>query len=368
MRLWSALFTVSAALERRVSFNVIGNQCFPNLYVLFVTGPAVGKSVALNLSLPFLQAAGTNLMPTSVTKQQFLYKLDKSCQRSYIWETPPLICHCATVASREFRVFMGERDAAFMADLTDLYDCPEKFTRETKTQDSHFITNACVNILGCTTPEDLARILPEGAFDMGFSSRFIIIHGGSKPPPKYRKPLHDEGLELCLKHDIQQIAGLKGEFTFVPEVEEELAKWYEGGMPPLPMDPKLANYSGRRLAHFVKLCMIASASRGDSLLITSEDYAYAKEILLSAEGGMPAAVSEMGKHTDALVVEHAYDHVVNYWNKVGQPMKEGTLRQRIYKECPVHAINYVISTLVNSNLLQAIGEFPNREFLPGKKE
>ena len=47
-RKWSALATVSAALQRKVCVRLNGSQIFPNLYVMLCGGPGIGKSQAMN--------------------------------------------------------------------------------------------------------------------------------------------------------------------------------------------------------------------------------------------------------------------------------------------------------------------------------
>ena len=66
-RLWSGISTIAATLERRVWVATGRGVIYPNLFVVLVAPPAVGKSVAIDQSIRAIQTA-TGLVAKEYTQ------------------------------------------------------------------------------------------------------------------------------------------------------------------------------------------------------------------------------------------------------------------------------------------------------------
>src|SRR5687767_8997642 len=66
---WAGIFTIAAALERKVWIRTNKGTLYPNMYVFVVGPPGAGKTLALELSREFLGTIDKfHLAPSSVTK------------------------------------------------------------------------------------------------------------------------------------------------------------------------------------------------------------------------------------------------------------------------------------------------------------
>jgi hypothetical protein len=138
-----------------------------------------------------------------------------------------------------------------------------------------------LSIIGGTTPSYLNSFLPEGAWDQGFTSRTIFVYSGE---PVFTEIFGDEEgfarLEseyLALLADLKRISGLYGKLSWEPDAAAAISEWNRRGLAPVPEHNKLTHYNTRRLAHVIKLCMVACVSRTNDLRITAHDYQTASD-------------------------------------------------------------------------------------------
>jgi len=133
----------------------------------------------------------------------------------------------------------------------------------------------------------------------------IFIYAGKKRgtiPAPFITPA-TRVIEQKLRHDLEQLILLHGEFKLTPEFISTWAEWYinADNNPPFT-DNILSAYCERRPAMVMKLSMIMSTSRGDEMIIRGEDLLRAINTLEEAEQTMPLALSGIGKgiHADVL--------------------------------------------------------------------
>src|SRR5690606_1752494 len=139
-RKWTAIFLLSAVLERKVWVKTSKGQLFPNQYILLVGRAGVGKSLCTSTASTLLDEVKTAenplfIAPTSVTKASLIDALDNA-QRRIIrpQETPSVVSfNSLIIIPNEFGVFLPTWEGEFMAALTDLWDCGRYAeTRRTK--------------------------------------------------------------------------------------------------------------------------------------------------------------------------------------------------------------------------------------------
>jgi len=139
----------------------------------------------------------------------------------------------------------------------------------------------------------------------GLLSRVVFVYDDKKRhlvslPSRHIKGKDFYVLETKLVDDLSEISKLAGEFKFTKEVEEEkgwMDTWYAAHHSTRKVHMASDRYGGyiaRKQTHLVKLAMVLSASRGDSLLITRQDCEEADALLSDAEGSMIKVFESVG--------------------------------------------------------------------------
>lgn len=376
---WAAISVLAGALERRVWMRSRRGPLYPNLYSIIVGPPGVGKSVALNLGEQFLRTIeakqnvpGIFIAPSSVSAASLLDALHDA-RRKIIRpkDTPSVVeFNYFTAFVSELGIFLPEYDSRFITRLIKFYD-GEHFEERLRSREQKQVVMETpqVSIFGGTTPSYLNSLLPEGAWDQGFCSRTIFIFN---PVSDIIHSIFDTGLDLekakvlkkALVEDLHKIFNLYGEFHWAEDAKEAIEAWNQARLPPKPSHRNLEHYNSRRLAHVMKLSMIASAARGSDLIIKLEDYQSALDWLLEAEARMPDIFHAFGGLAqDGKAMEDLWYFV----------FKEFSLR---HKAIPKHElINYLKNKVQSASILKVIDlmvegrllKFTGDGYLPGEK-
>jgi hypothetical protein len=263
-----------------------------------------------------------------------------------------------TVIASELGVFLPEYDRLFMNTLTKLYD-GEHYEQRRRTAKIHItMPRPQLNFIGGTTPSYLNTFLPEGAWDQGFTSRTIFIYCGTTvdTPIFFEESIpnnnHNELFHNSLIADIKSISQLYGKFDWDAGSVDAITKWNAGGLCPVPEQPKLQHYNSRRLAHLIKLCIVAAASRGNGKQIWLEDYQTALDWLLEAESTMPDIFANMGVGGDRKAIDDTWFYVYTTFKKSGVPVFENAVYAYLRDRVASHNIPRVIEVMVRSGMLK----------------
>jgi hypothetical protein len=363
-RRWAAISAVAGALERRVYTLSMGEPFFPNLYVFLVGTPASGKTFALTKVRTFWKKlTDFKIAPTSMTAASLSDALDNAKRHIVQLNRTPsyLEYNSLLIASPELSVLLPGYDGEMMSRLTDLYDCgPYEETRRTRGT-AISIPNTQLNILAATTPSYLGDLLPQAAWDQGFISRVIMIYSGERIRHVFfADRLQKLKLEEDLIADLRTISSLSGKFDWTPEAAALIQEWADSGGPPAPDHPRLQHYNGRRNAHLLKLSMIASASRSNSLKIEIEDVQVAQDWLAEAETFMPDIFKTMGGNSDAVALDETYHFVATLYAKEGKPVMEHRIVGFAQQRVPLHSVGKVIEQMERASMIEKAGEVGGR--------
>lgn len=305
-KLWAAISTVAACLQRKC-YVVRGKEViYPNMYIIIIGPSGLRKGVAMAPALALLRSLGIPLAAECVTREALIRSMVRAT-RAYMGPDGVPIAHASmTVYSPEFAVFIGGGNPQLLSDLTDWFDCRDPWVYETKSQGIDEIRGTFVNLIGATTPELLQSILPRDAIGGGLTSRMIFVYG-SKKSRLVHWGVHDEGekkLREDLEVDLEAILSMTGEFRVTQDFLDAYIEWYdESEKAPAVTDPNFRAYNSRRATHLVKLCMIVNASRSDNMVIGVEDFNRALGYLKHAERLMPYVYSGYGKSDVADVMK-----------------------------------------------------------------
>lgn len=350
---WCALSVIAGALQRRVYLRWgIGSVIYPNMYIVLV-GPSgkTRKGSALGIAKDMLkEMSGVTIAPESSSGKQAMIGIMK--RLNYNFQDPSdgkIKYHCALTAfSEELSVFLGQKDIAYLATLTDWYDSKDTWEYETVGRGKESISGVCLNLIGGTAPDWLQSMLPQEAIGGGFSSRVIFVvetKKGKIVPEPFITPRELE-LQEQLRLDLERINQLSGEMHMSDEARKLYVNWYikhsedaDSGIMSVN-DPRFAGYNERRPTHLRKLMMLCSAARNDSLILEREDFERATRLLTDVEKNMAMTFGGLGQSRTS----EATEAIKNYIQRVKITTRKMIL-QRFYRDVDSQTLTQVEETL-----------------------
>ena len=357
-RLWSGITAVGGALERRVWTQLRPGPIFPNLFVLLMALPAIGKGQAINAARDMWSSTKGKLKLSAdgVSKASFLDDLEAAAFKLPINNGLGLMeYHALCVAASEFGTLLPKHDTEFLNVLNKIYDCESSYRDSKRHSKNVELVNPISTILGGTQPAFLASILPDEAWGMGFMSRMILIYAQLTPEIDiWDTAVEKEGDTVkrrVLIEGMNRFTNMIGSYEYEPKVKELISKWIKTGMEPTPEHSKLVHYNGRRLLTLIKLCMISAASRGKMLLVTEFDFERAKAWLIQAEYYMPDVFKEMVHQSDGQVIMDLHFFMWQLWVKDKKPLHEARLINFLSNRVPTDRIIRVIEIAQRSNII-----------------
>jgi hypothetical protein len=372
-RQWAAISAIAGALERKTWVFTAGSRLYPNLYVILVGPPGVGKTEVTWRVQAFWRALPKHhVAHSSLTKAALIDNLAEATRNILrINENPAVISfNSLQVASDELGVLLPAWDTEFMAALTHLYD-NKIYTEKRRTKDRTVeIKNPQLNLLAACTPSYLQETLPEGAWDQGFTSRLILVYSGEQQ----RRSLFDtrkENLEIdsALKDRLIEISDLYGEYRFTEEAMKAIDNWHMKGGPPRPDHPKLNYYNSRRTAHVLKLSMVAAAATSLELVIELEHIQMALDWLLEAELYMADIFKSMANTSHAKILEETWYFIFKIYNKEGKrAVASARVTAFVGQRVPAHSVQRVIEVLEQSGMIVKQLEKTGVAYVPRAKE
>lgn len=322
-RRWAALSSVAGALGRRVWFPMANYDIRSNIFVVMIAGPGRNKSVSLVLPYTKIFSKLTTPPGSQPDHEQFNAGLDQYGMRDYPlyciqdritpeklavdmckssrWDmrlsTPNDEFHdgSMTLVTSELGTFLSRHERYLQMFLTDMWDSKEEYSHKTKTSGEYIIKGPCLNWIACATPEQFVDNLPEDARSQGLLSRIIpVFYDGPKIPQSLLQKRIDDQTVVNLREDLAEISKMYGPAHFDPIAFDKINQDIEAGLTPEPTDPNLAEYTQRRVSHFIKIALSVSASNSPSRVITWDHWQRTKDIMFEVEEHMPKALAGFG--------------------------------------------------------------------------
>lgn len=360
-RKWTAIFLMAAVMERKAWITTSKGQLFPNQYIILVGPAGVGKSLCTTIANQLIEEIRTpetplHLAPTSVTKASLIDRLAEAERRIVRpTETPAVSSfNSLIIVPNEFGVFLPSWEAEFMNVLTDLWDCgryaESRRTRDTKIE----IPHTQLNLLSATTPQQLVSLLPEGAWEQGFMSRVLLAFSAEMVHTDLFAELDFDGkIYANLLTHLRRVYKLWGEFSVTDDVKEAINAWASQGGPPIPSHPKLTSYRMRRVAHLLKLCIIAAAATDSEKIITLDNFSEALDWLVELEAFIPDIFKSMKTGGDARAIEECWHFAYEYHVKHGrEPVPEHLIVVFLQERVPAHTVDRIIDVMDRAQLLK----------------
>lgn len=337
-RKWAGISAVAATLERRVWVESAGRQLFPNLFVLMVSPPGVGKTnIIEEVYRLWKQVPELVVAPDNVTKASLVDALEHAKRNIVLSPTEMLEFNSMQVAADELGVFMSAHDLDFLSFINKMYDNPP-FYREARRMWGNKaldIVAPQLNILAGTQPGFMASVLPEEAWTMGFTSRLIMIYAGQPVQvPLFDVEARSVAHEKILVQNLRAMMTLHGAFKLTAEAKELIQSWDTNGRVPVPEHSKLEHYIPRRILSLLKLCMVSAISRSNTMTITRTDFERALAWLVEAEMVMPSIFRSMTQKSDAQVILEMHQWAWGIYARKKQPIHESLMLHFLSNKTP----------------------------------
>lgn len=351
-RKWAGIFTVAAAMEMKTYLRTSSNL-YPNLYVFIVGNPGVGKNRIIRVAKRYMnELPEFHFAPTSLTGAALVDTLATSKRFIARLPDPPIEYNNTVITAEELTAFMHKYDDEMVGLLSAFYD-PDPYAQSRRGRDIKIkIDHPQVNLMSGTTPSNLVQLMPDSAWDQGFTSRVILVHSDEREIGD-DFAVATRGLDEGLINDIKMIGALNGEFKVTPDYRDAVNNWRALGEPPVINHPKLLHYKTRRRVHLYKLSMVSAADRGDVLLLTKEDFNRAMGWLLEAETTMPDIFTAGGTGTDSRAIDEI-SHYINVSDK-GDGVPEHQIVNFARTRVPMHTILRIIEIMTASGQISTKG-------------
>ena len=293
---WTGVSMVAAALERKVWQDRGTFVIYPNLYVMLVAAPGIGKSTAGNLGSDLLRQIGTEenkicflanqSNPASFVKQFLSHKT------FYLGDDGHRHSSCYFYASEGSNA-LGEssgKQGKILPALTEFYDCPKHWDKALVVDKIPPLKNVCCNMLACVTFSFLQELLPDREAAGGFASRIIFVVQDEKiiRTPKWRTESPSADMEAKLVEDLNQIYSLAGEYKETAEVRQRFEEWFprQDAHSQGLSSEKMQQFLARKATNIAKLMMVCAASESNEMVLHGRHWDRAKEMIEAVESNV----------------------------------------------------------------------------------
>jgi energy-coupling factor transporter ATP-binding protein EcfA2 len=366
--IWSALSLVGAALKNNVYFQIGTYTLYPNMFIVLVGPPGVGKGASMNILEQMIIDTKpnqvVNTLSDRITAERIIERISDG------WSTAPQLKnmqlvlgkndHNCLLFSSEIRVLLGASD--WMLEFLEEAWSKTTYEYQTKNKGNVAIDNMCCSLLAASVPDFLRNVNREAHMVItgGFSSRclFIYAENPSKDlpfPEPLKKNAKSKALYDNLVLDLQEIGTLRGEFVIDTGARLRFEAFLRLNRAASSKDDSeaVANFRARIKAHILKLAMIFSVSRDNSLHISDMDMVNAiaevQKILVSLTKLFRGA----GEGMDAAVTARVQDFIEKY-GRVSKKEIFKALHRHLNSPEALDRILYVLEAIgycsvVNSN-------------------
>ena len=353
-RKWVGISVIAAALQRKCRLEWGMLTFYPNLYVLLIGPSGTRKGTAMYPGQDLLRELSVPMAADATTLQALIRRLKENNSSTYDADTGLTEFHSSmTIFSKEFTVFLGYKNDELIAALCDFYDCDAKWKYDTKGAGTDEINGLWVNLLGATTPDLISSSMPVDAIGGGLTSRIIFVVEKKKAKTVAMPKLNDEQIKAKsdLFLDLESIALLMGRFKYSDEVVSFWTKWYEATdlAPPVFTDHKFAGYVQRRPNHVIKLAMIMSVSRSNSMILEVRDLEQAIALLAETEINMSDVFDQMGENP----IGNMIPKILTYM-KYAKEVDFGMLLTDFYSDIDEWALNNLLGSMERMGYLKII--------------
>lgn len=354
-KLWVGISTIAAVLQRKCVLRWGTLSFYPNMYIVLVGPPGkCRKGTAMNTGYNLLKDLGVKLSAEAITREALIRELAQTTDTVVDPQTGIVHMHSSlSVVSPELTVFLGYNNQQLMMDLTDWFDCRDYWTYRTKNSGTDEIIGVFVNLIGATTPGLLQSTLPMNAIGGGLTSRMIFVYETEKSR-SIATPFHgptEKALAPMLKHDLERIHMLSGEFKVSDPFINRYIDWYMhfDSQQHILTDQRFAAYFERKPTHLMKLCMILNASRTNSQMVEVEDFDRAIALLDKTEENMQYTFMGVGRNVASETMQEVLDFLEKH-----RRVSMAVLTRMFFRDADARQLENILQTMENMKSIRRI--------------
>lgn len=355
------LSLLSAVLTRKVwlQSDPVMPFIFPNLYILLCGPPGSGKDVVINTIRNLLtammegmeQQQGVNIGPESISTKGLIDALaDDEARLAFSYydgsKTNTVHYHSLYVAVGEFGAFMPEYNTQMVSYINDLYNCKPSFGERVRgrgTSSTVKIENPHLALLIGTQPAVFSRIVPEEAFQMGFTSRLIICNVREIiKRPFFGTGSRDVTLFDKIASDLRVVSLLAGEYKADKHFKERM-EIFDIENPNQINHSRFVDYNTRRSLHLAKLAMCCAAAESNELVLKETYFEQALSYLMLAEKDAPTLF-------DDLITSQGFHHTVEQvlHTKPQAIITHAELERKLRRTHKPHEVGQIIRSMIQA--------------------
>lgn len=335
-------------------------RIYPNLYVVLVGPPGLGKNTAMETTEDLLHLFKIPVSAEAVTREKLI--LDIQAQERTLDFLPPddkyRVASPYTVFATELSEFLGAGGIGMISFLTDIYS-RNLYEYRTKNKGSVFVRGPYLNLIAGTTPDWITTYLKDDIISGGFSRRCIFVYEtaryGSNPLPKITPEM--QGAWAKVVERSQAISKLQGPFTWADDALEFFVKWYPTRL--ARPDPNLLGYYETKDIQLLKVAMLVSLSERDDLTLRRSDLVAGLDLLSLVEQNLSRVFQGIGRNElnsatvkvlDQLTLAPKMDVKMVNGDIVACPsIPEKQLRANLWKEVQGHEFEQVVQHLIDAD-------------------
>lgn len=293
-----SLVALAGLLGRRVwTYKGDYIRVYPNLYVVLVGPPGIGKNTAMETTEDLLHYFKLPVSAESVTREKLI--LDIKEQEGVLDFLPAddkyRLASPYTVFATELSEFLGAGGIGMISFLTDIYS-RNFYEYRTKNKGSVYLHGPYLNLIAGTTPDCVTTYLKDDIISGGFSRRCIFVHEsvryGSTPLPKITSTMRGAWERVLARS--AAIRKLRGPFTWTNEATQFFVNWYPTrfGRP----DPNLVGYYETKDIQLIKVAMLVAVSESNDLVIDRPHFIAGLELLSLVEANLGRVFQGIGRN------------------------------------------------------------------------
>lgn len=367
-RLWSILHAIGAASERRV-WTVFGrNTLYPNLFVVLVGPPGVGKTQALEPMAVLLRKSGSvTLAPNDLSKQGLLDAIAEA-GRAVMLNGRPFDYHFLALSVREMSNFMSKYDLELTGLMTDLFDCPSVNDEKKRTHNKgKLIPSPGISFIMGTATQNLGATVSNEMWGSGFMARVIMAFSSDEVVPEnmFEDIPVDDDLGNEIVGGLARIGQMVGPMTWEPDAQSLLRHFRLNQKDGAPIHNRLSHYVTRRWLHLAKLCMIAGLA-DERQTVEADDFHTALSWLREAEEFMPEIFKDMVSHEDGQIHEELRNYLQLLHMKTRAPIHASVIYKFLSQRVSSYQIQRILDVSISADFIRRVAgtEGDDAEYVP----
>lgn len=356
---WTGVSVIAGTLERKVWIPWSATHNFyPNLYILLVSKPGMGKSSAGNTGVNGLMrhVKGLKFIPAQVTEAKLVDLMTE--QSSFNLGTKQFFQSAgyfyASEASNSLKNIYGD----FIACLTDFYDCPAIWEKATKKDDRVTLTNICLNMLAGCTFDYLSKLVTDDNIMGGFASRLLyVIYDEKRERASTWGEVNNktESVRADLIHDLNMIHRMTGPYYADDEFKARYQEWFpqhDRKRQSLESE-KLQSIMVRESNNVIKMCMICAASESNEMILRARHWDRALALVDSIKDQLPKMLrvsqAQSGTNTEQRSINMT---IMQTFDKEGKSLTlDKIIMNVVGKGYPVYKVKDTVVAMINGGIL-----------------